>query len=62
MNAQVRRGIDGQGLDAAVEADERLASEAILKARLIQDQERPDEAAPRVRPCRRSRTAPGRGV
>ncbi len=45
MNGSVRRGIDCQGLDAAVEADERLASEAILKARLLQDQQHPDEAA-----------------
>src|SRR5438067_1516263 len=45
MNGPVRRGIDCQGLGAAVEADERLASEAILKARLLQDQQHPDEAA-----------------
>ena len=45
MNDPVRRGIDCQGLDAAVEADERLASEAILKARLLHDQQHSDEAA-----------------
>ena len=45
MNHPVRRGIDCQVLDAAVETDKRLASEAILKARLLQDQQHPDEAA-----------------
>jgi hypothetical protein len=47
MNTRVVPGIDCRGLDAAFEADEALASNLIIEARMLNDQGKPDEAAER---------------